>query len=80
MSGRGTRTIKVDTLARVEGEGELFIKMAGDRISDVKLRVYEPPRMFEAFLRNVMNDDLSGFESAMSLRERSPAASVGVDA
>ena len=51
MSGRGNRTIKVDTLARVEGEGELFIKMAGDRVSDVKLRVYEPPRMFEAFLR-----------------------------
>ncbi len=51
MSGRGTRTIKVDTLTRVEGEGELFIKMAGDRVSDVKLRIYEPPRMFEAFLR-----------------------------
>ena len=51
MSGRGTRTIKVDTLARVEGEGALYIKMAGDRVSDVKLRIYEPPRMFEAFLR-----------------------------
>lgn len=46
-----TRTIKVDTLARVEGEGELYIKMAGDRVSDVKLKIPEPPRMFEAFLR-----------------------------
>jgi len=45
------RTIRVDTLARVEGEGELFIKMAGDRVADVKLRIYEPPRLFEAFLR-----------------------------
>ncbi len=51
MSGRGTRTIKVDTLARVEGEGALYIKMAGDRVADVKFRIYEPPRMFEAFLR-----------------------------
>lgn len=51
MSGRGTRTISVDTLARVEGEGALYIKMAGERVADVKLRIYEPPRMFEAFLR-----------------------------
>jgi len=50
-SGRGGRTIKVDTLARVEGEGALYIKMAGDRVSDVKLKIYEPPRLFEAFLR-----------------------------
>ena len=47
----GSRTIKVDTLARVEGEGALYIKMSGDRVSDVKLKIYEPPRMFEAFLR-----------------------------
>jgi len=51
MNGRGNRTIKVDTLARVEGEGALYIKMAGDRVADVKFRIYEPPRMFEAFLR-----------------------------
>jgi len=51
MSTRGGRTIKVDTLARVEGEGALYIKMAGERVADVKLRIYEPPRLFEAFLR-----------------------------
>ncbi len=51
MSGRGGRTITVDTLARVEGEGGLYIKMAGDRVADVKLKIYEPPRLFEAFLR-----------------------------
>jgi len=45
------KTIKVDTLARVEGEGALLIKIAGDRLTDVKLRIYEPPRFFEAFLR-----------------------------
>jgi sulfhydrogenase subunit alpha len=51
MSRRGTRMIKIDTLARVEGEGALYIKMVGDRVADVKLKIYEPPRMFEAFLR-----------------------------
>jgi coenzyme F420-reducing hydrogenase alpha subunit len=41
----------VDTLARVEGEGALLIKMRGDQVTDVKLRIYEPPRFFEALLR-----------------------------
>ena len=50
MTG-AARTIRVDTLARVEGEGALRIKMAGERVTDVKLEIYEPPRMFEAFLR-----------------------------
>ena len=47
----GVRTIKVDTLARVEGEGSLNIKLRGDQVTDVKLSIYEPPRFFEAFLR-----------------------------
>ena len=46
-----TRTIKVDYLARVEGEGALTVKIKGDRVTDVKLRIFEPPRFFEAFLR-----------------------------
>jgi sulfhydrogenase subunit alpha len=46
-----TRTIKVDYLARVEGEGSLFIKVKGDKVKDVKFRIFEPPRFFEAFLR-----------------------------
>jgi sulfhydrogenase subunit alpha len=50
-AGQKNRTIRVDTLARVEGEGALSIKMAGERVTDVKLKIYEPPRFFEAFLR-----------------------------
>jgi coenzyme F420-reducing hydrogenase alpha subunit len=45
------RILKVDYLARVEGEGSLFIKMKGDQLEDVKLSIFEPPRFFEAFLR-----------------------------
>ncbi len=46
-----TRTINVDYLARVEGEGALRIDIKGGRLDDVKFRIFEPPRFFEAFLR-----------------------------
>ncbi len=45
------RTIKVDALARVEGEGSLTIRIEGTRATAVELRIFEPPRFFEAFLR-----------------------------
>ncbi|MCI0488471.1 MAG: Ni/Fe hydrogenase subunit alpha [Blastocatellia bacterium] len=45
------KTIKVGYLARVEGEGALYIKVKGGRVTDVKLKIFEPPRFFEAFLR-----------------------------
>jgi len=46
-----TRTIKTDLLARVEGEGAMFLRIREGRVDDVRLRIYEPPRFFEAFLR-----------------------------
>src|SRR5262245_37521468 len=46
-----TGTIKVDYLARVEGEGALYIKVKGGGVEEVRLKIYEPPRFFEAFLR-----------------------------
>ena len=46
-----TRTIKVDYLARVEGEGALYVRIKGDRVEEVRLQIFEPPRFFEAFLR-----------------------------
>jgi len=46
-----TKTIKVNYLARVEGEGGLYVKVRDDRVVDVKLKIFEPPRFFEAFLR-----------------------------
>ncbi|HET8758254.1 MAG TPA: nickel-dependent hydrogenase large subunit [Solirubrobacteraceae bacterium] len=45
------RTLKVDALARVEGEGAMYVRLDGDEVADVQLRIYEPPRFFEAFLR-----------------------------
>ncbi len=46
-----TGTIKVDYLARVEGEGALYIKVKGGAVEEVRLKIFEPPRFFEAFLR-----------------------------
>ncbi len=46
-----TQTIKVDYLARVEGEGALYIKVRNGQVQDVQLKIFEPPRFFEAFLR-----------------------------
>lgn len=46
-----TRTIRVETLTRVEGEGGLYIRLRGREVEEVQLRIFEPPRFFEAFLR-----------------------------
>jgi coenzyme F420-reducing hydrogenase alpha subunit len=50
MSER-TRTIRVGSLARVEGAGALTIRLQGKRATAVELTIFEPPRFFEAFLR-----------------------------
>lgn len=50
-NGAAGKTIQVDYLARVEGEGALFIKLNKNKVEEVKFRIFEPPRFFEAFLR-----------------------------
>lgn len=47
----GTRRIDVEALARVEGEGALHVRIEGNTLEHVALRIYEPPRLFEGFLR-----------------------------
>ena len=46
-----TRTIRVDYLARVEGEGALDLHISDGRLVTAKLSIFEPPRFFEALLR-----------------------------
>lgn len=48
---RGNRTIRVGALARVEGEGALYVKVKGGQVAEVRLNIFEPPRFFEALLR-----------------------------
>src|SRR5512133_1609886 len=45
------REILTEMLARVEGEGAMEVRIRDGQVNDVKLRIYEPPRFFEAFLR-----------------------------
>jgi sulfhydrogenase subunit alpha len=45
------RKIRVEALTRVEGEGGLFVRLRGDQVEEVRLEIFEPPRLFEALLR-----------------------------
>lgn len=45
------KTIKVDFLARVEGEGGLHVNIKDSKVEEVRLEIFEPPRFFEAFLQ-----------------------------
>ncbi len=45
------KTIKVENLARVEGEGALTVTIRDGKVRNAQLRLFEPPRFFEAFLR-----------------------------
>src|SRR3954463_8957999 len=45
------KTIKVDVLARVEGEDGLRLVIDGNTLREAELKIFEPPRFFEAFLR-----------------------------
>lgn len=47
----GHRVLRNDYLARVEGEGAMYVRLRDGEVDDVKLRIYEPPRFFEAMLR-----------------------------
>jgi coenzyme F420-reducing hydrogenase alpha subunit len=47
----GGHVMHVGTLARVEGEGAMHIELRDGQVTDVQLRIYEPPRFYEAFLR-----------------------------
>ncbi|SER97980.1 Coenzyme F420-reducing hydrogenase, alpha subunit [Pedococcus cremeus] len=47
----GGHVMHVGTLARVEGEGAMHIEYRDGTVTDVQLRIYEPPRFYEAFLR-----------------------------
>jgi coenzyme F420-reducing hydrogenase alpha subunit len=56
--GAKTRTITVNTLARVEGEGALHVTVKDGAVRDVELKIFEPPRYFEAFLQGRHFDEV----------------------
>ena len=46
------KNIEVPALARVEGEGGLYIGLENGNAVEIRLDIYEPPRFFEGFLQN----------------------------
>ena len=46
------KTIEVGALARVEGEGGLYIGLENGQAVEIRLDIYEPPRFFEGFLQD----------------------------
>ena len=45
------RTLRVDYIARVEGESSLDLRVRDGKVERVRLSIFEPPRFFEALLR-----------------------------
>ena len=45
-----SRSIGVEGLARVEGEGSLRVEVRDGEVTEVALEIFEPPRYFEALL------------------------------
>jgi len=58
MSEHRDIRIEVPVLARVEGEGALELAIEQGRISELRLRIFEPPRFFEKFVEGHRCDDV----------------------
>jgi sulfhydrogenase subunit alpha len=58
------RTIRVDYIARVEGESSLELHIGDGKVDAVRLSIFEPPRFFEALLRG------RGFDEVLDIVAR----------
>ena len=57
------KRVRVDYLARLEGEGGLDIVVSGGQITELRLNIFEPPRFFEGFLTGRSFKDVPDFVS-----------------
>ncbi|MEU7604452.1 nickel-dependent hydrogenase large subunit, partial [Streptomyces sp. NPDC041003] len=46
-----SQELRIPSLARVEGETALHLRIHDGTVIEAQLKIYEPPRFFEAFLR-----------------------------
>ncbi|MFH8891690.1 Ni/Fe hydrogenase subunit alpha [Streptomyces sp. NPDC017949] len=46
-----SQELRIPSLARVEGETALHLRIHDVTVTEARLKIYEPPRFFEAFLR-----------------------------
>jgi sulfhydrogenase subunit alpha len=54
-------SINIPILARIEGEGALELHIRNSKIKTLKLKIYEPPRLFEKFLEGRSYSDVLDF-------------------
>jgi len=52
-----TRSINVDYLARVEGEGSMKVEIRNGQAEITEFGIFEPPRFFEAFMRGRLHTE-----------------------
>lgn len=52
MAEQRSVSVRVPVLARVEGEGALEIAVENGQLTEVRLRIFEPPRLFEKLLED----------------------------
>src|SRR4030065_679870 len=68
-----SRTIKVDTLARVEGDGALYVKIKDGTVADGKVKIWERPRLHVVLLHA---PDFLGYEDAIQMAADHPDIAV----
>lgn len=49
-SMKSPKVIKLDYISRVEGEGAFHVKLENGKVTESRLKIFEPPRFFEGFL------------------------------
>jgi len=55
---KATRHLHLEMMTRIEGEGGISIELENGALKNVTLDIFEPPRLFEAFLRGRSIDEL----------------------
>jgi coenzyme F420-reducing hydrogenase alpha subunit len=57
------RKIRIDYLTRVEGESALVIRVKDAKVHSVRLKIFEPPRLFESLLKGHPYSDVPDITS-----------------
>ena len=63
-----TRTIRADYLARVEGEGAMYVRLKGDEVKEVRQEVQDR-HAFSGVLHELLPDRSSEFSAGSALDE-----------
>jgi coenzyme F420-reducing hydrogenase alpha subunit len=57
------KEVRIDYLARVEGETNIIIRRGAEEVEEIRLDIFEPPRFFEGFLVGRKYDEVGDIVS-----------------